>query len=569
MPKKKTFLETIKTVFSPFIENIEVSEPDPDKEGLVIEEAGGETTPVNHRDLMNVLPTQHHSNTNDPTTNQKAAMTGANSPAAGNVFATMTDSPNANELAAIQGAASPSASNVFATMNDAGGGGQTLFDAIVAPSGGDYTTIQAAIDAGKKTIFVRNGTYNITSAITLTDKCQIIGESKEETIIDAGGNNIVAIHIEGSNFHQSGSIAINNGSTTVTGSGTNFSSGMVGRQILLDGKLYQISAFTDTTHITITTAYRGKSMSGQTAYYIANNLSVRVSNLAVSNVGGGSGIIYCKYVKDSRFENLRLFDNVTASGCFKTNYFVNNIIKDCQIGKGQGGVLFDDYSMSNCIQRNVASKITTGNGFGLQGYNTKYNQIIDNNCSYNNAYGVSILQGKYNMIANNICNNNGNYGIMINEADNNYISNNEIKNNYYSGIKIDQANYCIVNNNYFYDNYDNSNYGAIYVYKGDNNLISGNKIYLSNYGIYVYNSNKNCITGNYIYDPDSHGIYLWTNSDNNALTVNYIYQAGGWGIIIGGLENDSFVHGNYFLTCASGGLSDGGIATTASDNLTK
>lgn len=55
--------------------------------------------------------------------------------------------------------------------------GQTLYEAIVATSGGDYTTLGAAITAGKTRIFVRNGTYSESAISTSTADISIIGES--------------------------------------------------------------------------------------------------------------------------------------------------------------------------------------------------------------------------------------------------------------------------------------------------------------------------------------------------------------------------------------------------------
>lgn len=57
------------------------------------------------------------------------------------------------------------------------GSGQTLYEAIVATSGGDYTTLGAAITAGKTRIFVRNGTYSESAISTSTADLSIIGES--------------------------------------------------------------------------------------------------------------------------------------------------------------------------------------------------------------------------------------------------------------------------------------------------------------------------------------------------------------------------------------------------------
>lgn len=60
------------------------------------------------------------------------------------------------------------------------------FDAVVASSGGDYTTLQAAITGGATSIFIRDGTYTATANITLPNYCTIVGESWNAIINMAG-----------------------------------------------------------------------------------------------------------------------------------------------------------------------------------------------------------------------------------------------------------------------------------------------------------------------------------------------------------------------------------------------
>ena len=57
-------------------------------------------------------------------------------------------------------------------------------DCVVATSGGDYTSLEDAVEAGERTIFIKSGTYNIARDILLLNGTTIFGENKEETILD-------------------------------------------------------------------------------------------------------------------------------------------------------------------------------------------------------------------------------------------------------------------------------------------------------------------------------------------------------------------------------------------------
>lgn len=69
--------------------------------------------------------------------------------------------------------------------------------------------------------------------------------------------------------YTTGTVSITTATTTVTGAGTTFTADMVGRYIKISDRIwYKISAFTDTTHITIDRNYEGSTVTGAT-YTIA------------------------------------------------------------------------------------------------------------------------------------------------------------------------------------------------------------------------------------------------------------------------------------------------------------
>ena len=66
-----------------------------------------------------------------------------------------------------------------------GGGGQETYDAIVAASGGDYTTVGAAIAASKYRLFIKNGTYTETG-VELPNNTNLVlhGETTNGVILN-------------------------------------------------------------------------------------------------------------------------------------------------------------------------------------------------------------------------------------------------------------------------------------------------------------------------------------------------------------------------------------------------
>ena len=65
--------------------------------------------------------------------------------------------------------------------------------------------------------------------------------------------------------YTTGTVTATNASTTITGSGTTFTSGMVGRKIrIADGEYYTVATYSSATSITIDVAYAGSTTSGAT-----------------------------------------------------------------------------------------------------------------------------------------------------------------------------------------------------------------------------------------------------------------------------------------------------------------
>lgn len=90
---------------------------------------------------------------------------------------------------------------------------------------------------------------------------------------------------EGADY-SAGTIAVTNGNANVVGTGTTFTAGMVGKQILIGGTFYTVQLFTDATHVTLNTNYAGSTASGL-SYTIFTSFTDQYKDLGSANITTG------------------------------------------------------------------------------------------------------------------------------------------------------------------------------------------------------------------------------------------------------------------------------------------
>lgn len=104
------------------------------------------------------------------------------------------------------------------------------------------------------------GFYPILSTSDLTITYSYLKKARDLSVADYTTGNISAV---------------TNGETTVTGSGTTWTSGMVGRYLQIDnGFWYEIESVESATSLTLARGYDGATISGGSASYIIGQVSI-------------------------------------------------------------------------------------------------------------------------------------------------------------------------------------------------------------------------------------------------------------------------------------------------------
>ena len=295
----------------------------------------------------------------------------------------------------------------------------TIFDAIVAPSGGDYTDIESAINGGATSIFVRDGTYTLTADINVdVDGITIVGETKSGVIINCGTNSIL---VTADNCSIS-NLELRTGTDAVNGV---ISLGVTSSEIIycvIDNVIFN----NNDRNIVINAASASKITNCN--FIVCGGVASEAYVLIPS--GNGNYLFNSEIVNNyfTAGPAIRFVGGTTESNKV---LIANNVIEG--LPPNNENLIFiqnsDRVSISNNLM--VISGLTVASLTSAITVDTNCTQIIINNNNINNSGNNLIFEDAIRLnsgsciISGNIII-GGNYGITINDVNQNMISGNFI-----------------------------------------------------------------------------------------------------------------------------------------------
>ena len=179
-------------------------------------------------------------------------------------------------------------------------------------------------------------------------------------------------------WYDVGTVSVTNGSTTVTGSGTDFISGVqVGEGLYIGGDLYEIGVINSSTQLTLSDAYLGSTATGQ-AYKIIPTQSL------VADLSSGVADLISDFADVRDYAgNGKFNDGTQASPAITFTQDQNNglyRIGSDNWGMSAGGQLVADVS-TNGVGLPDGKKMTFGASDDLQIYHDGSNSYITNSGS--------------------------------------------------------------------------------------------------------------------------------------------------------------------------------------------
>ena len=292
-----------------------------------------------------------------------------------------------------------------------------IYDAVVdVAGGGDYTTISAAVTAGKKTIFFRKGICVETADIVLPSGFVIVGESVTESIVAFSGAFGFVYDGSGGTKETTGTISFNDGfsgsSKIVTGSGTTFTNLSPGDYISIRGLFYEIDSIGGATTITLVRDHEGQLGSG-------------LSYIAQTCLTGG------------RLENL------TVAGSQKEAVYVRAAtgfsMQNCLVSANFDGVIIEDscccYVLGCMMTNNNSAGVNSSHGLKI--VNSYYIQVATSSFSSNEGDGINATGDEFSNINIDgcICSENRDNGITIGAGNLFVISDTNLNGNRKNGIE--------------------------------------------------------------------------------------------------------------------------------------
>lgn len=373
-----------------------------------------------------------------------------------------------------------------------------------ASGGGDYTTIQAAINAANDgdAVYVEAGKY--CEMVSIEKKLDLISSEKGKAVID--GTDIedeLLIKITANRVNIDG-FTLTNGAFT-------------GIRLLASGCEISNCNITNSywgidCQLSDSNTIRDNSLSMNTAGAITLS---RVASTVISNnyIYENDGSIYIGQCSGSNIVDNTIRENYCGLSLWKSN---SNTISgnDIYSNKNEGISLRESHSnilKENHMRNNTINfEVNDGYQHDIDESNTVNNKPIyywsdKNNLQIPHDAGCVALIRCNNIVVRDLELSNNDCGIRLISTNNSVIVNNSFVNGW-SGISLSASNRNVLSNN----------------------LIESNGFR----GIYIYDSDDNTVENNTIHNNTA-GIDLWVHSCNNSIAGNSLTYNSGYGVEIG------------------------------------
>lgn len=337
--------------------------------------------------------------------------------------------------------------------------------------------IQTSIDtlnaAGGGTLYLKSGTYTVTTALTGYSSITIIGVSPDETIINFSST-AANLSFAGTGVYTTGTITSITSGVNVTGSGTSWlANATAGQHLFLGTRWYLIAAVTGDTTLVLAEGYVDNVTMPGASYRIASvKQNIKISDLSIKN-STGTGLTFtdCRkltlnnvlFVSNNKGIALTNTsecgaDNIvvvtsTSNGVELTNVGLSDFESINSISNGGSGFVFNNIKAVTFYP--CSATANTADGFNIT---TGVNLDLVIEASGNGGQGVECVSACSDIVMQTIAKGNTSDGIKLTAtSDNCKIANGDIQSNGGYGVNI-AASTC------------------------DNNIITGNAILLNTSG---------------------------------------------------------------------------------------
>lgn len=349
--------------------------------------------------------------------------------------------------------------------------------------GGDYTAIQAAIDAASPgdTILVNSGTYpgdlHVTKSLTLKG---VDTGSGQPVIFGSGNGDVITLEADG---------------VTLEG------------LVIKNSEKYSSALEVKSNDNTIT---RNTITGSDEAIHIEyGNRNTVTDNTLTGNTGDGIYIHYSdgntithNYAENNQFgiQGDHLKGNVIADNDCKDNSQIDLYVEN----------IADSVIQNNRIESNEQASRNGGDGIGMR-YGT--NVTIKGNTVGKHYYGIKVYYSSNVVVADNSVQDSGVNIRFDFGTDDSVIRNNTVRNGIDNILISGEGK-----NNLVEANTVSTGKDSIYLFSaGSNNTVRHNNVYNSTYGIRLYKSTGNTITQNYLHDNQDN---IYPGSTGNTASDN-------------------------------------------------